>query len=100
MRRRNTKCAPTNATGGVGVMGGTGVLVRLRKTVFSLAATILKTVQNVFFLKEREGTENGAAVDGGKMYIKLFEREGRAKFLNAFENEQTHSSGAHTVVVQ
>ena len=100
MRRGNAKSAPANAAGGVGVMGGTGVLVRLRKTVFSLAATILETVQNVFFLEKREGTKNGTAVDGGKMYIKFFEREGRSKFLNTFDNEQAHGRGAYTVVLQ
>lgn len=57
-------------------------------------------MQEVFLLKKCESAENGTAVDGGKVHIKLFKREGSTELLYASENEQAHSRGAYTVELQ
>lgn len=98
--RRHTEGAATKPTGCVHVMCSTLVMMCLRKTIFSLAAAILETMQKVFLLKKGESAKNSAAVDGYKVLIKLVEREGSAKLLYTLDYKQAQSRGAHIVLLQ
>lgn len=81
-------------------MCSTLVMMCLRKTIFSLAATILETMQEMFLLKKGESAKDGAAIDGCKVLVKLVEREGSAKLLYALDYKQAQSRGAHIVLLQ
>ena len=56
------------------------------ETIFSLAAAILETVEQIVFLKKCQSTENRATVYRREIIIKFFERKGRTIRLYTFEN--------------
>ena len=86
---RNTETAAAHTAGRVEVIPVSlfAVGTRVAKTILSLAAATLETIEKVVVLKKCQSTKDRAAVYRGEVIIKFFKRKRRTIRLHTLEDK-------------